>query len=363
MNRSVVLPEEIIASASCSAPRNDLRPESDTNCVKHDPMRRLISTPHHSQLHAMGRTLRVETNSPKLLGHLSDLFAHYSYSSAPQESSDFLWRIVVESDVPSSPPWPWRSTFSDEGIRFAQFGQRNFLAVDIDAREAVCFVSEGLFDDTQGFSSPFVDSLFYMTAAPLGLMPFASACVRSENDGLLVMGEPNQGKTTASYLAARDGLKIHSDQSVFLEVADNRLLAWADFVPLAFRPETLGFLPELRSRARLFSYCDFSFYYLPKPEAGSDRRPVVVPACCVFLERGASPVPRLEPFDRHDLRRRLAGHVAFKDDERFEERNRKVLSDLERLPAYRLAYGSDPAEAASFFKILLARHGTGAKPA
>lgn len=361
MNRTVVLPEEVIAPASCSARRNEPRSDSEMSYAKHDPMRRLISTPHHSCLCAMGRTLRVETNSSKLLRHLSDLFAHYS--AASQESAGFLWRIVVESDVPSSPPWPWRSTFSDEGIRFAQFGQRNFLAVDIDAREAVCFVSEGLFDDAQGFSSPFIDTLFYMTAAPLGLLPFASACVSSGDDGLLVLGEPNQGKTTASYLAARGGLKIHSDQSVFLELADNQLRAWADFVPLAFRPETLQFLPELRSQARLFSYCDFSFYYLPKPQACPARLPVVTPTCCVVLERAASPVPRLEPFEGSDLSRCLAGHVAFKEDNRFEEQNRRILVELERLPAYRLAYGSDPAEAAPFFKLLLARHGAGAKSA
>jgi hypothetical protein len=322
---------------------------------KNDPMRRWVVTSHRSSLLAMGRTLRVETNHAELLMHLADLFGRYSEYSCG--SPEFVWRIVVESDTPCRPPWPWRSTFSDEGIRFAQFGQRNFIAVDIDAREAVAFVSKGLFDDAQGFSSPFIDTLFYMSAAPLGLMPFASACVNEGKDGLLVLGQPNQGKTTASYLATRDGLTIHSDQSVFLELVDGRLRAWGDFVPLAFRPETVQFLPELQSRAHLFSYCQFSFYYVPKSRLGRADCPFTVPACCIVLERNAASVPRLERLEGGDRSRCLSAHVAFKDDGRFDEQNRKILTELERLPAYRLAYGSDPAEAAPFFRLLLARHG------
>jgi len=322
---------------------------------KVDPIRRFVATPHIASLPVMGRNVRLETNSPKLLEHMVNLFAHY-FGTA-HRPPEFLWRIVVESYVPCSPPWPWRSTFSDEGIRFAQFGQRNFLAVDIDAREAVGFVSEGLFEDRQGFSSPFIDTLFYMSAAPLGLMPFATACVSLGNQGLLVLGGPNQGKTTAGYLATRDGLTVHSDQSVFLELVNDELRAWGDFVPLAFRPETLQFLPELQSRTRPFSYCDFHFHYLPKHQAGPAVSPLVTPTCCVVLERGASSVPRLDLLESSDLRRYIARYLAFKDEDRFEEQNRSIVAELAELPAYRLAYGIDPADAAPFFRCLLMRHG------
>jgi hypothetical protein len=328
---------------------------------KVDPIRRFVATPYTASLPAMGRKVRLETNSPTLLEHMVNLFAQYS--GTPYRPPEFRWRIVVESGLPCSPPWPWRSAFSDKGIRFAHFGQRNFLAVDIDAREAVGFVSEGLFEDRQGFSTPFIDTLFYMSAAPLGLMPFASACVSLGNLGLLVLGEPNQGKTTASYLAARTGLTVHSDQSVFLELVNDELRAWGDFVPLAFRPETLLFLPELQSRTRPFAYCDFHFHYLPKHHAGPALSPLVTPTCCVVLERGASYVPRLDTVDSSDLRRYIARYLAFKDEDRFEDQNRSIVAELAQLPAYRLAYGIDPADAAPFFRCLLMRHGGRVKSA
>lgn len=319
-----------------------------------DPMRRFVRCPYTADLSAAGRVVRLETNYPKLCEHMVELFARYQ--ATPNESPQFLWRIVVESGPKCSPPWPRRATLSDEGIRFAHFGQRNFLAVDLDAREAIGFISQGLFEDAHGFTSPFIDTLFYMTAGALGLFPFAAACVRSGQSALLVLGPPNQGKTTASYIAAQNGLTFHADQSVFLEIVNDEMLAWSDFVPLAFRPEALHYLPDLRSRTRAFSYCDFSFYYMPREQLSTDQFRPVRPTCCVVLERGTSSVSQLGPLTASETSRCLSEYVAFKDDRRFEEQQRQVLTALAALPMYRLAYDSDPASAAPFFQTLLSSH-------
>ncbi|MGP0020872.1 MAG: hypothetical protein ACLPHP_20050 [Candidatus Sulfotelmatobacter sp.] len=283
-----------------------------------------------------------------------ELFAQYE--GEPNGSPSFDWRIVVDSDVELSPPWPRRSTFSDDGLRFAQFGHRNFIAVDLEAREAVAFVAEGLLEDVSGITSPFIDTLFYMTSGSLGLVPIAAACVSSERKGLLVMGAPNQGKTTASYLATQGGLTFHADQSVFLDIASGELRAWGDFVPIAFRPETLQFLPELAPRTRRFSYCDFNFFYMDKHKRHSTVPGFIVPICCVVLERNAAAVPRLTRLAKSEFSSSIHSHVAFKDDDRFEEQRLKILTTLAQVPAYRLAYGSDPATAAPFLAHLLTRH-------
>ena len=318
--------------------------------VKYDPMRRFAPTPYVACLRVMGRAVRLETNSSTLLTHMVELFARYPGAG---ERPEFLWRIVVDSDVPFCQPWPRRSTFSDDGLRFAQFGQRNFLAVNLEAREAIAFVAEGLVEDALGFTSPFIDTLFYMTAGSLGLVPLAAACVSSGTKGLLVLGVPNQGKTTASYLAAQGGLTYHADQSVFLEIASGGLRAWGDFVPIAFRPQTLQFLPELESRARPFSYCDFNFYYLLRDKLDPEQPGFVTPACCVVLERESSAVPRLARLAKTDFYNSLSDYIAFNDDDRFEKQRLAILAALAQLPAYHLAYDSDPASAAPFLRRLL----------
>jgi hypothetical protein len=320
-----------------------------------DPMRRLVPVPHSAVLPVMGSSVRLETNSPRLLSHMVELFGQYE--GEPSVSSAFQWRIVVDSDVDARSPWPWRSTFSSDGLRFAQFGQRSFLAVDLAAREAVAFVAEGLLEDGPGFTSPFIDTLFYMTSGSLGLVPIVTACVSSGTKGLLVMGAPNQGKTTASYLATRDsGLTFHADQSVFLEFVSGELRAWGDFVPIAFRPETLQFLPELASQTSAFSYCDFSFFYMDKHKRNSTLPGFVTPICCVVLERDSGSVPRLVRLAKSDFSNSLSRYIAFKDDDRFEHLRLKILTALAHVPAYQLAYGSDPATAVPFLAHLLTRH-------
>jgi hypothetical protein len=322
--------------------------------VRNDPMRRFVPTPYTAFLPVMGSVVRFETNHSKLLDLMVELFARYA--GAAGGSPKFLWRIVVDPQVHFGTPWPRRSSFSEGGLRFAHFGQRNCLAVNIDAREAIAFVAEGLVDDVLGFTSPFVDTLFYMTAGSLGLVPFAAACVSSGMKGLLVLGSPNQGKTTATYLAAQGGLTFHADQSVFLDTANGELRAWGDFVPIAFRPESLQFFPELETRTRLFSYCDFTFCYMDKEKLDSTLPGFVTPICCVVLERGAASSPRLVRLATEDCSRSLSQYIAFKDDDRFEDQRLKILSALARLPVYHLAYDSDPATAAPFLQQLLTRH-------
>jgi hypothetical protein len=332
---------------------------SETNTqakeVRNDPMRRLVPTPYAASLPVMGRAVRLETNSSKLLSQMVELFARYP--GAPGGGPEFRWRIVVDSGVQSGQSWPHRSTFSDDGLRFAQFGHKNFLAVDIEAREAIAFVAEGMVEDALGFASFFIDTLFYLTTGSLGLVPFGAACVSSGTKGLLVLGSPNQGKTTASYLAAQGGLTHHADQGVFLEMASGGLRAWGDFVPVAFRPETLRFLPKLESLTHPFTYCDFNFLYMARDLPNPELPGFVAPVCCVVLERASSSVPRLERIGNPAWSSSLSRYIAFKDDERFEERRVTILAALAHLPAYHLAYDSDPATAAPFLRYLLTNYG------
>ena len=333
-------------------PRALLRGEGIPGAERQDPLRRLTSTPYTAALPAMGRTVRLETDSVNLLEHAKELFA--TYPGLPGGQVDFLWRIVIQARPQMTPPWPKRSAFSDHGLRFAEFGQRNFLAVDLEAREGIAFLAEGLAEDKLGLTFPFLENMFLMSAGSLGLTSLRAACVAVRQKGLLVFGPPNSGKTTASYLAAKLGLEFHADEGVFLELEAGSLRAWGGFWPVAFRPDALQFLPELRSCARPFSYLDFTFYHVERPRSQETQMRPVTPVCCVFLERQTETIaPSLSLLSGSELSRRLAEDVLFKDDDRFADQQTAVLNALESLPAYHLAYGSDPAAAAPFFRTIL----------
>jgi hypothetical protein len=318
-----------------------------------DPLRRFTSTPFATLLPVMGRTIRLETNDDRMLERIAAVFA--GYPSSQFGRPDFLWRIVSQPNLEVRDPWPPRSAFSGANVRFAQFGQTNFVAVDLKKREAIGYIAEGLAENELELTSPFLDTLFCLTAGSLGLTSMFSACVGISGTALLVFGAPDNGKTSASYLAAKTGLEFHADRAVFLEVRSGRLFAWGDFWPAVFRPDALNYYAELQASTRLFRYHDFSSYYLDKRQYQMVPLRAVTPVCCVFLERRPGGMVSPSRITRTEFSKRLEGLESFEDDARFDAQRAAVFRVLEALPAFDLVH-EDPAAAAKFFRVLLKEH-------
>ena len=323
--------------------------QAETACK--DPLRRLTPTPYAADLRIMGRTVRLETNSQTVLRQTRRVFEHYRWT--PSGHPEFFWRIVTEADSNITPPWPEISAFSDEGLRFVSIGPRGFLAIDLEAREAVGFLSEELVKDKPGFTCVVLATLFDMTAGALRLTQISAACVAMVGKGLLIFGPPRSGKTISTYFAGKLGLEFHADQVTFLEHKEDGLHAWGQFWPAAFREETKQFLPELLSSTHPFTYGHQSFLCLENNPFQPAEARSVIPASCIFLERQAAEMPQLIPLPAGQLAERVKKSLPFKDDERFEPQRATVCRSLGKLPAYRLAYGDDPAVAAIFFRSLL----------
>ncbi len=319
-----------------------------------DPLRRLTATPLVADLRVMGRIVRLESNSQTIFDGFNKLFKRSKDSATAQP--DFIWRLVGERNGHEGRPWPEMSAFSGDGLRYVNLGQRNFVAVDLNTRKAVAFLSEELAMDQVGFSSVFVATLFDLTASALGLVQIAAACVSLRGKALLVIGQPRSGKTTSTYLAAKLGLEFHSDQASYLDFQSHRLRVWGQFWPAAFREESVHFLPELTSATRSFIYANLTFVCLTKQLAREILAQSVTPVACVFLERQAAEVPQLIPLapaERDDL---INNSLSFQDDVRFQSQSRSALCALGKLPAYRLPYGDDPAVAATFLRSILSVH-------
>ncbi len=323
------------------------------NAARHDPLRRFAPTPYSADLPVMGRTIRLETNSQSILENTCRVLE--CYRNMRRGYPDFQWKIIVESQAHSMPPWPEISAFSGQSLRFINIGQRNFIAVDLEARQAVAVLAEGLAGDPQGFRIPFLDDLFCLTAGALGLTPLTAACVASGDKGILILGPPKSGKTTTSYLAGKAGLEFFADQEVFLEVRSGQLRAWGDFLPTVFRPEMVQFIPELQKTGHPFRYLELTFLCVDRSCSHEVARPLE-PICCVFLRHQPSLVPHLAPLLQKEFCRRVTESFPFRDDDRFVPLRTEVLTALEKLPSYELAFGTEFSAATRIYRNLLLNH-------
>jgi hypothetical protein len=331
-----------------------VRPTRSTGAEtkRQDLLRRFTSTPHTADLRLMHRTVRLETNSRAVLALALNFFRHYQDGRAGQP--EFLWRIVCETDPRVQSTAVQLSAFSDLGLQYLNIGQRGFLAVDLERRQAMGFLADLFVEGESRFKHrPPLDILFCMTASSLGLTALSGGCVGVKDRGVMVFGPPNSGKTTASYLAAKLGMKFHADQVVFLDMSRNVVQAWGDPFPAVFRPETLDFLPELRPAARESTYADLSFYYFDKSSLQARRARSVSPVCSLFLERGTAGEPKLKELTREDAVSRLRDCMLFNEDQRFNAQVNAALNALAERPVCILQYGSDPRIAATFIEKML----------
>jgi hypothetical protein len=328
--------------------------ESRRAARRNDPLRRFTATPLSADFRLMRRHLRVETNCAVVLEHTRR--ALDCYGPATSTLPDFVWRVITDPHSPLVPPWPEMSAFSDHHRRYINLGQRSFIAVDLNCREAVAFVSDGLVKDEVGFASIVLASLFYLCAGALGLTAISSACVASDGKGLLLFGVPRSGKTTSCFIARGQGYEFHADQAVFLEVEDGAPKAWGDFWPAAFHAEASTFVPELVKFGRPFIHCAASYLCAEKTSSPNVVATSVLPVACIFLERGAADPPKLISLSERDLACLLDRAVPFKDHAGPKESRQAVRQALLKLPSFRLLYDDQPSTPAAFFHSLLSTH-------
>ena len=319
-----------------------------------DPLRRLTATPLVADLCIMGRTIRLQSNSEAIFARITTLFPCSLGQLVNQP--DFIWRLVGEKNAGEGRSWPEMAAFSDHGLRYVNLGRKSFFAVDLNAREAIAFLSEAWAGDAAGFSSVFTATLFDLTASALGLVQIAAACVSLHRKAALVMGPPRSGKTTSTYLAGKLGLEFHSDQATYLKLQPGGLQVWGQFWPAAFREESVLFLPELTAGTQSFRYANLTHLCFSPRSAGERQAQSATPVVCVYLEKQAAEVPQLLPLTPAEREDCIGDCLSFREDVRFESQRNAALYALGKLPAYRLPYGSDPAVAATFLRSILSVH-------
>lgn len=318
-----------------------------------DLLRRFAATPHTANIRLMGRTVQLEASSEAVLDLARSCFR--SHQARSEGTPEFFWRIVFESHPRVASTATPLSAFSDSGLQYVNIGQRGFLAVDLERREAAAFLSDQFVECAARFRHrPPLDILFCLTAPSLGLTTLSGGCVGVNNRSILVFGPPDSGKTTACYLASKFGMEFHADQVIFLDMKDNLLRVWGDPFPAVFRPRTREFLPELQQGTLYSTYEGLEFYYFDKSVLQPELARPLTPICGLFLNRNTAQESKLTRITAAEALSRLQCCLLFEEDERFGAQISSALSALSAIPIYDLKYGENPKVAADVIQELLA---------
>ncbi len=319
-----------------------------------DPLRRFTPLVHQTPIRVLGRDGMLETNSFRV----RELACRFLKSGLPDATSRlfFTWRIVAEEDHRPRSPWPQPRGLAAEGMQCVNLGQAGFVAADLGACEIVGFTSESRVADAPGFAGVFLAAMAHLTAAALRLTPISSACISRQNRGLLLLGPPACGKTTCAYAAQNFGFEIHSDMATFLEVRGGRLHAWGEFWPALFRQETARFHPELLRLGQPLEHENEIFISVEKSCLMAQDESNVIPILALVLERGKTKIPRLTQLPKAKYLEILKASCPYAEEPQNLSHRSAVLAELLSIPAYKLAFGEDPAEAAIFCRSLFTTH-------
>jgi hypothetical protein len=309
-----------------------------------DPLLRNPPLPHVVELAVLGIAARFETNSRYMLGLVMESFGIDGQHPASRQGARVWIRIVVrEGSEPGSPDEhghaPVRHICPD-AIRLIVHTPGSVAVSDPALREAVAYVSTALAADRAHFRAAVLEAITFSLLTHLDRHPVHAAAVARGGRAVLMAGPSGSGKSTLSYAASQAGLRLLSDDRVWVQLVP-RLGVWGWPRGVRLLPNAASGFPELSHHAP--SWVDGK----QKLEVGlgdpaGAAEPVRDVAVCV-LERGDG-TASLQPIDARTLAEALTRRVDAGFD-RYPERQRAVVSALAARGGWRLCLSADPREA------------------
>lgn len=220
---------------------------------------------------------------------------------------------------------------------------------DTAACEAVAEVDEALLDDRDHFRAGVLEALALFLLARMDRDPLHASAVARGDSALLLAGRSGVGKSTLVYAAARAGLRVLSEDAVYLQSNPPRVWGMPRFVHLT--PETARFFPELAEMTpkRLFNGKTKLAIDL-RTLASDNTEPVATRAGICLLARGSR--PGAEPIDPREGVAELTAALEPGFDAYADSVGEKIARIAET-GAWRLTLPPHPADAVPLLGPLL----------
>lgn len=276
----------------------------------------------------MGRPVVVTASDAALLDAVAQAYADWS-GSAPADGAPI--RLTLETGDEAASQAAIRIEVDGQRLRLSGGGVEG--SADAGSLTAVCRVPRGLAARPGALASEVTDPLLLFLLTRSGRTPLHAAGVMCGRTAAVLAGPSGSGKSTLSLAAVARGLRILSDDTVYIQLQPS-LRVWGMPRPVhVFPADAPRFTPETRLRAGKLKAV------LPLPPWSEP--PVAELAAVVLLERGET--IRLEPVEPS-----VAALALSRLEPGFDllaEQSARAVAALTRSGAWRLTLARDPGAA------------------
>lgn len=195
-----------------------------------DPLYRDVRLDYSIELPVLGIPVRFEANVPDVLAAVRSCYG--AWQSVSRETHllspvRLRVRIVVQRDELESDPRSivWSRLPDPDRLVIGLPGGAG--VADIQRGDAVAFVTPALVADREHFSYGVLQQLTFFLVTHFDRQPVHAAALVRGNTVLLLTGPSGIGKSTVAYAALRSGLRVLTDDAVYVQLDPDLRVWWA----------------------------------------------------------------------------------------------------------------------------------------
>jgi hypothetical protein len=310
-----------------------------------DPLLRDAASVHALELQVLGLAVRFETNSRYVLDVVEEAFGPARPMGTRSAPASLRVRVIVHGGSE-----PLRETelhapvrhICPDATRLLVHTPGSVAVSDPARREALAYVTSALVADRAHFRSAVLEAMTFSLLSQFDRHPIHAAAIARDGRAVLLAGPSGSGKSTLAYMAHRAGLRMLSDDRVWVQL-DPTLQVWG--VPNGFRllPDVVSAFPEIARLGPTASTADGRKLSVRHSDGGRSAETSAADITVCVLERGMSG-SHLDYLSPAALAEALVRRVDPGFD-RYPDRHGMVVGALSERGGWRLRLSPDPHEA------------------
>jgi hypothetical protein len=206
----------------------------------------------HRNIHVLGARVRFESNSEELLRLVDSAYAGLPRHKMSRVAPQLRVRLVLTSSErkrASPEPAPLQM-MSGGGLLAGAADSSSFVVVSPHERAALVVVTARMLRFPYHTRYELIEfAVFTLAARVQGLVALHGACVGHTGRGILLLGPSGAGKSTVTLQCLNEGLRILSEDSVF--VTPDTLLATGVGNFLHVRADSLRWIAQKHTLAKI----------------------------------------------------------------------------------------------------------------